>query len=165
MCEIMGDREYFRAYRNALGFTNQQSAKEFLSGKDVSAGIDFDYIEQLIERLSTIVTNVNASIHPSLRHQNIEEFCSSHITDVYSTVRDTENLPRLNNQGRRPEQVLYSWLRGYAMTRFLHPALASLFNLEQTEIYDVGDDDFRSLETFRRTPKADLTLNYNNRSL
>ncbi|MBL4591166.1 MAG: hypothetical protein JKY96_04330 [Phycisphaerales bacterium] len=99
-------------------------------------------------------------MHASTRHENIELFCTSHITDVYSTVHETGNLPRLNNQGRRPEQVLYSWLRGHAMTRFLSPSLALLFDLELESIQDYGDDDFRSLETFRRTPKADLKLTY-----
>ncbi len=160
MCDRLEDRDYFRVYRNTLGFTNQQQAKEFLSGKSVSAGIDYEYIDRLLARLNEILSAVNSSMHPSLRHDNIEQFCASNINDIYSTVRETGNLPRLNNQGRRPEQVLYSWLRGYAMTRFLQPAIADLFDVEQDSIQDFGDDDFRSLETFRRTPKADLQLTY-----
>jgi len=160
MCDELSDRDYFRAYRNALGFTNQQHAKEFLSGKSVSAGIDFEYIDRLLVRLNEITATVNASMHDSCRHADIDQFCTTHINDIYSIIRETGNLPRLNNQGRRPEQVLYSWLRGYAMTRFLQPAIAELFDIEQNTIQDFGDDDFRAIETFRRTPKADLKLTY-----
>lgn len=160
MCDQMADRDYFRAYRNAFGFTNQQSAKEFLSGKDVSAGIDYEYIDRLLARLSEIITTLNTTMHASRRHDNIGQFCTTSIIDIYTTIRETGNLPRLNNQGRRPEEVLYSWLRGYAMTRFLQPAIADLFRIELDAVQDFGDDDFRAIETFRRTPKADLQLMY-----
>tara|TARA_R110002072_G_scaffold42064_9_gene117801 strand:- start:87395 stop:88183 length:789 start_codon:yes stop_codon:yes gene_type:complete len=165
MCIQLSDRDYFRAYRNSLGFTNQASTKEFLSGKNVSAGIDYEYIDRLLARLSEIVTAINGSMHASCQHENITEFCSTNITDIYTVVRETGNLPRLNNQGRRPENVLYSWLRGYAMTRFLQPVLANLFSIDQEDIHDFGDDDFRAVETFRRTPKADLQLVYDDTNI
>ncbi|MBL4591165.1 MAG: hypothetical protein JKY96_04325 [Phycisphaerales bacterium] len=50
----MDDSQYFRAYRNSLGFTNQQDAKKFLSGKNVPAGIDYEYIDRLLRRLREI---------------------------------------------------------------------------------------------------------------
>ncbi|MBL4697982.1 MAG: hypothetical protein JKX70_04025 [Phycisphaerales bacterium] len=160
MCNQLADRDYFRAYRSSLGFTSQATAKEFLSGKNVSAGIDYEYIDRLLTRLNEIITAVNSSMHISRQHENIAQFCSTNITDIYTVVRETGNLPRLNNQGRRPENVLYSWLRGYAMTRFLQPTIADLFAIDPEAIHDFGDDDFRAIETFRRTPKADLQLTY-----
>ncbi len=165
MCDFVDDRTYFRSYRQSLGFSNQSDTKKFLSGKNVPAGIDYKYIDRLNSRLIEILTAVNNTMHESVRHADINTFCSTHIDDVYSTIHESGNLPRLNNQGRRPEQVLYSWLRGYSITRFLSPSIAQLFKIDQQLIKDYGDDDFRSLETFRRTPKADLQLSYNNQKI
>ncbi len=165
MDDQLPDSDYFRTYRNSLGFTNQQNAKAFLSGKDVPASIDYKYIDRLLARLNEILTAINHSMHESRRHENIEQFITTHVQAIYETVRETGNLPRLNNQGRRPEQVLYSWLRGYAITRFLQPAIADLFQLEHSAVHDFGDDDFRTIETFRRTPKADLRLQHNSQNV
>lgn len=35
-----------------------------------------------------------------------------------------------------------------------------MFGVEESDIRDCGDDDFRALDTFRRTPKADLVLTH-----
>lgn len=42
--------DYFKRYRDSIGFTNQNNAKSFLGGKDVMPGVDFDYIDNLNEK-------------------------------------------------------------------------------------------------------------------
>lgn len=86
----------------------------------------------------------------------MDEFCARNIYSVYETVHRNDLLPRLNNQGRQPEQVFFSWVRGYATAAFFGPALEKIFNV--TQIESIGDDDFSNPETFARTPKADLQL-------
>ena len=92
-------------------------------------------------------------MHGSYRHADIEQFCKRHISDIYTIIRETGNLPRLNNQGRRPEQVLYSWLRGYAMTRFLQPAIAELFELLKTPFKTLVTMIFGQLKPSDEHPK------------
>ena len=50
---------YFKSYREKLGFPNQAKAREFLSGKDISPGIDFHYIDQLNTRIEGIIHALN----------------------------------------------------------------------------------------------------------
>lgn len=52
----------------------------------------------------------------------------------YEKIRPAGLLPRLNNQGRRPEEVLFSWLRGYAVSEFFTPVLARVFSVEIASI-------------------------------
>ncbi len=163
MDERLTDREYFRAYRHALGFTNQQLAKQFLGAKDVTPEIDFRYIDNLRSRLCGIIETINAVVHVDVRQQDTTAFIAQHINRVYQQVRDARIIPLLNNQGRRPEEVLFSWLRGYATSNYLKPAIAQFFGVETDAIADFGDDDFQSIETFRRTPKADLQFQYNDK--
>lgn len=162
MDKRLSDRDYFRVYRNAIGFTNQQQAKEFLGAKDVKPGVDFEYINDLNARLCSIIETVNAAVHADVRHDDPARFVAEHITRIYESVRDAELILRLNNQGRRPEEVLFSWLRGYATSIYLKPAIARLFGVELEEVSDIGDDDFQSLDTFRRTPRADLRISLDN---
>lgn len=39
MSKEMDDRAYFRNYRGALGFSNQQNAKDYLAGKDITPAL------------------------------------------------------------------------------------------------------------------------------
>lgn len=161
MTQRPSDREYFRAYRHALGFSNQQNAKEFLGAKDVRPDIDYEYINALNQRLVDIVRILNTATHNEHRLQDIDQFVDTYIESVYQRVHRAQIIPLLNNQGRRPEEVLFSWLRGYATSHYMKPAIAQLFGVTPDRVGDVGDDDFQSVETFRRTPKADLLIQYN----
>jgi hypothetical protein len=38
-----------------------------------------------------------------------------YITRPYEILKNNDIISKLNNQGRRPEQVLFSWLRGFAL--------------------------------------------------
>ena len=44
------------------------------------------------------------------------------------------------------------------MAEFFTPTLAKIFHVSQTSISSIGDDDLRNVETFKRSPKADLAI-------
>ena len=50
--------QYFKYYRESIGFSNQGAAKQFLAGKDILSGVDFQYIESLNSRLVEIVAKI-----------------------------------------------------------------------------------------------------------
>ena len=43
--------EYFRQYRQKLGFSNQADVKNFFGAKDITPTVDFNYINLLNKRL------------------------------------------------------------------------------------------------------------------
>ena len=157
----MNPAQYFREYRNRLGFSNQAEAKAFLAAKDVLPTIDFMYIKELNQRLTEIFGLLNQIITPSLRHNNLPEFTTQYICRPSTLIHDANLLPRLNNQGRRPEEVLFSWLRGYAVCHFFSPAFAHIFNIPLSSITNIGDDDLQNIDTFKRSPQADLSIMLN----
>lgn len=154
--------QYFKRYREELGFKNQNDAKSYLAGKDVIPDVDLGYIESLNNRIVDVI----AAVDKILRNQHqekivISDFCQEHIFAPFKTIQHANLLPRLNNQGRRPEEVLFSWLRGYAVCEYFMPSFAKLFGIPRQSIRNIGDDDLRSIETFRRSPKADLQFKRN----
>jgi hypothetical protein len=157
--------QYFREYRQKLGFNNQTEAKIFLSAKDVLPSIDYNYIESLNRRISDILKGINQIVNHSVRRDNLESFISEHLKNPFEIIQNENLLPKLNNQGRRPEEVLFSWLRGHAISVYFTPAFASIFKVEPSAVANIGDDDFRNIETFKRSPKADLAINIKNRRI
>jgi len=155
---------YFKKYRQDIGFRNQAEAKEYLSAKDLSPNIDFKYIDVLILRITQIIEKLNGVVCGTLKRENITGFNQDYINKPYAIIKDAGLLPRLNNQGRRPEEVLFSWLRGYAISEYLTPALSELFSVDLPSITKIGDDDLRNAETFKRTPKADLEIVHNGKN-
>lgn len=149
---------YFKSYREKLGFQSKATAKDFLSAKDIRPGIDFTYIDQLNNRISGIINSVNSAVHADVKRQDIADFSRDFILSPYKTIHSAGLLPRLNNQGRRPEEVLFSWLRGYAVAEFFTPAISKIFSVQIDKIVPVGEDDLKNVETFRRSPKADLEI-------
>ena len=156
---------YFKRYRESLGFSNQNSAKSFLSGKDVTVGIDYEYIANLNQRLKDIIVRINKVTNVSFRIHDINLFAEKHIFHTYDTIKKSGLLPRLNNQGRRPEKVLFSWLRGYVVTEFFTPAMSQIFSIPLSSISQIGDDDLKNIETFARSPKADLEIIKDNQKI
>lgn len=78
-------------------------------------------------------------------------------------MKANDILPVLNNQGRRPEQVYYSWMRGYVLSNYFLKALGLVFEVDTSNIDLIGDDDLKNIETFKRTPKADLEIKLNDK--
>lgn len=152
--------DYFSEYRKSLGFSNQAAAKAYLSAKDVVAAVNLQYIEDLNERLKDIVNKLNKTVPPTLRRDELL-FANEYIDEPYNIIIKNNILPRLNNQGRRPEQVYFSWMRGFVMANYFLPAMGMLFDLDYKNIELIGEDDLKKIETFKRTPTADLRLNLN----
>jgi|TARA_B110000196_G_scaffold220900_1_gene189954 hypothetical protein len=155
-------KEDFKNYRIQLGFTNQQSTKNFFAGKDITPTVDFNYIDLFNKRLEDVTWKINELSHNSFKIQSIDSFNKKNIYCVFSLLKENQIIPRLNNQGRRPEQVYFSWMRGYIISNYFLKALSIIFEVDVEDIALIGDDDLINIETFKRTPKADLEVNLKN---
>ncbi|NLB63607.1 MAG: restriction endonuclease [Fibrobacter sp.] len=155
------DSKYFKDYRKSLGFTSQKATKDFFAAKDIKAPIDYAYIEALNQRLCDITIKTNDLVSDEIKDDNINSFCAQNILEVFNKLREHEIIPRLNNQGRRPEHVYFSWMRGYVISTFFLKALSYFFEVDIDTIELIGDDDLESIATFRRTPKADMQVKLN----
>ena len=153
----MFDTKNFKAYRQKLGFSNKTAFSYFLSAKDIQADIDFNYIELLNNRIKDIFYKINNVSY--IKQENIELFLQNNLNSVFNQLKQNGILNRLNNQGRRKEEVYFSWIRGYLMLAYFKPAIAEIFGVNINTIQNIGDDDFSNIETFKRTLKADLQIN------
>lgn len=151
----MFHKDDFREYRHILGFESQQKFKDFLSAKDIKAEIDFCYIEKLNNRLLEIFTKINKSYYNPC---DIESFLQNNLFNTYDILKNNDILNNLNNQGRRKEEVYFSWMRGFLVCEYFKKAISEIFDIPIDKIKNIGDDDFHSLQTFRRTPRADLEI-------
>lgn len=149
----------FKDYRNALGFGSQAKFREFLSAKDIVANIDFNYIELLNSRLCEIFGRLNSVYYKPC---DMEAFLQDKLFSAYSMLKNNQILNKLNNQGRRKEEVYFSWIRGYLILEYFKSAIADIFEVSPSVIQSIGEDDFSSLDTFKRTPKADLEIQNSN---
>lgn len=127
--ECLIDLAYFREYRIKLGFSNQNTLKDFLAGKDVKPVVDYSYIEEINKRLCEIIQKINSVIPKEQKIKNTENFCKEHILGVYKKLKENKILPLLTNQGRRPEQVYFSWMRGYVISNYFLKALSDIFGV------------------------------------
>jgi hypothetical protein len=153
--------EYFRQYRQKLGFSNQADVKNFFGAKDITPTVDLNYIALLNERLYNILDKVNAVVANDIKIDDLDAFKKEHIEKTFEIMKANNILPILNNQGRRPEQVYYSWMRGYVLSNYFLKALGLVFEVDTSNIDLIGDDDLKNIETFKRTPKADLEIKLN----
>ena len=103
------DTKYFKKYRQRLGFSNQGDTKAFFAGKDIRPTVDFNYIALFNERLIEIIKKINELSDSSIKIENLDSFCNENIESVFNKLKNNDIIPRLNNQGRRPEQVYFSW--------------------------------------------------------
>ena len=156
--EITITAEYFKQYRRKLGFANQGDAKDFFGAKDIVPTVDFNYMAILNERLYEIICRVNSVVVSEIKTGDLVAFRKEHIENVFGIMKENGILPRLNNQGRRPEQVYFSWMRGYIISNFFLKALGIIFAVDTSTIELIGDDDLKDIDTFKRTPKADLEI-------
>ncbi len=49
-------------------------------------------------------------------------------------------------------------MRGYLVSNFYSPAIAYVFDADARDVEVIGDDNLSSIDTFARTPKADLEV-------
>lgn len=155
------DTRYFKEYREKLGFTNQNDAKAFFAAKDITPYVDYSYIELLNNRLCEIVQKIDNLVVEDIKLDSVNLFCTNNITSVYDKLKNNSIISRLNNQGRRPEEVYFSWMRGYVISSYFLKSLSKIFNVDVQNIDLIGDDDLVNIETFKRSPKADLQLTTN----
>ena len=144
-----------------LGFSSQDDAKIFLGAKDISPTVDINYIQLLNSRLSEIIDKINGVVALEVQIEDIAAFKKLYIDQTFAIISSNNILPVLNNQGRRPEQVYYSWLRGYVLSSYFLKSIGLVFQVDTSRITLIGDDDLKNIETFRRTPKADLEIKLN----
>ncbi|MDD4505689.1 MAG: restriction endonuclease [Sulfurospirillaceae bacterium] len=158
----MIDAKYFKEYREKLGFTNQNGIKAFFGAKDIVSEVDYKYLESLNGRLIQIVQKINLLVADEIKVDNFDLFCHENITTVFEKLKYNNIIVKLNNQGRRPEEVYFSWMRGFVISSYFLKALSQIFDVDIENIDLIGDDDFSNIETFKRTPKADLQINLQN---
>lgn len=158
----MTDTKYFREYRNLLGFSNQDNVKKFFGAKDITPLVDYDYIKLLNNRLIEIILKINTLVVDEIKNDDVDVFCKDNICSVFEKLKENGILPRLNNQGRRPEEVYFSWMRGFVISNYFLKALTKIFDVSLDNIILIGDDDFQNIESFKRTPKADLQITLGN---
>lgn len=159
--EITITAEYFKQYRQKLGFSNQADVKKFFGAKDVIPTVDFSYIKLLNKRLYGIVDRINAIVADDIKLDDLTSFKKEEINRSFEIMRKNKILSILNNLGRRPEQVYFSWMRGSVISSFFLKALGIIFEVDTSKIDLIGDDDLRNIEIFKKTPKADLEIKLN----
>ena len=108
----MIDTKYFKEYREKLGFTNQNGVKTFFAGKDIVPTVDYNYINLLNNRLFEIVAKINELVVEDIKVNDLNLFCDENIKSVFEKLKDHNIISKLNNQGRRPEEVYspHDWL-------------------------------------------------------
>ena len=153
--------EYFRQYRQKLGFNNQAEVKNFFGAKDIIPVVDLNYLKLLNKRLYEIVARVNSVVSNDVKLADLVDFKKEHIDRPFEIMRTNDILQALNNLGRRLEQVYFSWMRGYVVSNFFLKALGAIFEIDAAKIDFIGDDDLKNAEIFKKTPKADLEISLN----
>jgi hypothetical protein len=154
----MNPAEYFKHYRTELGFPSQDRAKNFLSASDIIPDIDIGYAKKMIDRVADILRCINSKINVSCRKEDIEGFIELAVFEKFQKIKSSGLIRKLNNQGRRPEEVLFSWTRGSAIGDYFEKSISIIFETDQNRIKKIGDDNIDDPSVFRRTPKADYII-------
>lgn len=128
-------------------------------------GVDFDYIDNLNERLKRILEKINSIADKPYKKPRLNKFLKDNVEHPYDIIKENGLLPKLNNQGRRPEAVLFSWLRGYSIAEYFIPTFSKIFSISESSIKKIGDDDLKNIETFRKSPKADFEIKINHKKI
>ncbi len=147
----MFDNNDFKGYRNLLGFNSQNAFKEFLGAKDIQPCVDFNDLNALKQRLIEIFSAINSIYCFKYNEYELECFFKNSIERVFSKIVDTHIIYKLNNQGRRPEEVYFS--RGFLVAEFFKDFIACLFGVQKETIKFFGGDNFESIESFKRSLK------------
>ncbi|MCL1944771.1 MAG: restriction endonuclease [Firmicutes bacterium] len=158
----MFDAKDFKKYRQQIGIISQKDLKLFLSAKDIVVQINFEYVDNLTLRLKDIIKKINQTVHNEISTTNIQEFIVTNIDNVKDILKESGIISKLNNQGRRPEQVYFSWMRGFVIAKYFAKALSIIFGVEQSQIVSIGKDTLDNPTLFSRQPDADFELQLQN---
>jgi hypothetical protein len=148
----------FKQWRIEIGFSNKEKAKAFFKATDIHPGIDLELVDRRNIRVYQIAEVLNSGLHSSVSHNDLGDLKLNYIEIPKKKIIDTKLILKLNNNGRRYEDVYLSWLRGYVISGLMIPAIKSIFGVGNEAISSVGGDDFDSKETFKRLPAADLEI-------
>ena len=141
-----------------LGYPTQGKAKSFLSAKDIKPRMDKTFLKELTPRCSMIFKRLNAAVHPSISHDDIEEFIEKNINHTASKLVEAGLLEKFNNHGRRSECMAYNWLRGFAVLMFFMPTISKIFGVRIEDITFAGKDHELDATTFKKSPLADISF-------
>lgn len=135
-----------KQFRKLLGFKSATTTKVFLTAKDI-VKINWELIESYNDRLLDIFDRLQNTLPYS--QQNLRTV----VQDAYSTIRQHDILTRLNNHGRTPESVYFSWMQGYLSAIVFQPLIESEL---QCQLEQNGADDLSKPDTFARKSDPDL---------
>lgn len=147
---------YERSFRAALGFSNQEKLKKYFKATDFVV-VNWEKIQKCNNRLKEICEKINGAISSDIQISDIDAITIK-VDEAYQIMRDNNIFPRLNNQGRTPDDVYYNWMRGFLICEMFIPAIARIFNVREENISHTGQDDLTNLETFARAATADLEI-------
>lgn len=103
----MNHAEYFKHYRTELGFRSQETASDFLSGKDIVPKIDYDYAGSLIERVGEIITNIDNKISILCRQETLETFIMSSVFDKFNKMKDSNIIKNSTIRDEGPRRFCF----------------------------------------------------------
>lgn len=152
-----------KKYRSLLGYSNAEMLKKHFKSKDIIE-INWSKIELYNERIKNIFQELNNIVHESIKYENLTDF-NSKIDNAYDILKKNKIIPKLNNNGRNPEDVYYNWMRGYAVCEFFSKALSVVFDIPQNSIKIVGNDKLTDIKTFSKSPTADLEIELENKTV
>lgn len=149
-----------RNWRVKLGFTSQGACKDYLGGKVIHPDIDEAYLSALNGHLDDLVRRLDQAVHSDIQRgpTGLGPFLKAHRDAPLEALRTNGLLPRLNNQGRRPEEVFFNWMRGHLIVQFFLPPISRLFSGFGEEARFAGTDDYNDAASFRRSGAADLAI-------
>lgn len=150
-----------REFRVKLGYPNAEVLKKYFKGKDI-VEVNWNKIELYNSRIKDFFRELNAVVHESIKYENLASF-DSKIDNAYRLLKENNIIPKLNNNGRNPEDVYYNWMRGYAVCEFFSKALSVVFDVPQDSIKTVGNDKLTDINTFSKSPTADLEIKLENK--
>lgn len=145
-----------KKYRRDFGFTNAEKLKKYFKAKDVIV-VNWDRIELCNQRIKEIFMALNNVVHDSIKPDDITDIETT-VDNAYQILKDNDIIPRLNNHGRALEDVYYNWMRGYAVCEYFSKALSLVFDIPKEQIRSVGQDQLADIETFSKSPTADLEI-------
>ncbi len=154
--------KYFKDYRKDLGFANQDDVKKFFAAKDITPAVDYAYIDLLNIRLVEIVKKLDSVVCNEIKQNDLNLFCKNSISETCEKLKTHTIIQKLNNQGRRPEEVYFSWMRGFVISNYFLKAIGKIFEISISDIKLIGEDDMVNIESFKRAPTADLEVSLKN---
>src|SRR3989338_11474829 len=88
--EITIKAEYFRQYRQKLGFSNQADVKDFFGAKDITPTVDLNYIKLLNDRLYNIIDKINDVVAKEIKIDDLVAFKKEHIDRPFEIMKRSD---------------------------------------------------------------------------